>query len=167
MDKSTIQKISDLLTSGKYILERDGHTQVKPEFFIEEGFPKEFIDPIVKTYKSDGTWKGSLWKNDSGIIALREMQTEARKLTKEQAKDPNWTQYIDQDVLKRFLEVYIPEAKGVYYLDFLYALCELFGVKADGALGRGSQAGNCINAIHSHLDINRDEFGETFIKETA
>ena len=154
MDKNKKREtIAELLVSGKYKLERDGWTQFKPEYFTDEGFPNEFIEPLVKTFKSDGTWKGSLWKNDSGIIVLGEKQREARKLTEEQAHDPNWTKFIDQDVLKRFMDVYIPEAKGVYYLDFLYALCELFGVEAEGALGRGSQAGHCINAIHQHLGI--------------
>lgn len=160
--------IGDLLKSGKYILLRDGHTNYKPEMFVKAGFPKEFIDPIVNTWKSDGTYKGSLWKDEIvGAVVHGDMTREAEKLTKEQRKDPEWTKFIDQDVLNRFIEVYIPEQKGVYYLSFLYAICDLFGVEADGAIGRGSQAGNCINAIHKHLDIDLDEFGVSFIKETA
>ena len=63
--------IADLLKSGKYELERDGWSQLKPEYFIECGFPKSFIDPLITTFVSDGTWKGSLWKDqDKGIIAL-------------------------------------------------------------------------------------------------
>jgi hypothetical protein len=169
MEKESMQKIvGDLLKSGKYVLVRDGWEQLKPEFFIEQGFPKELIYPIVKTYKSDGTYKGSLWKDTTkGAVVHGDMTREVDKLSDEQRKDPEWLQLIDQKVLKRFLEVYIHEAKGVYYLDFLYALCKLFGVEPKSALGRGSQAGKCINAIHKHLDINLDEFGNPFIKETA
>ena len=57
--------IADLLKSGKYELERDGWSQFKPEYFIECGFPKSFIDPLISTFVSDGTWKGSLWKDES------------------------------------------------------------------------------------------------------
>ena len=55
--------ISKLLKSGEYELERDGWSQFKPDFFIELGFPKSFIDPLITTFVSDGTWKGSLWKD--------------------------------------------------------------------------------------------------------
>ena len=79
MDKNKKREtIAELLVSGKYKLERDGWTQCKPEYFTDEGFPNEFIEPLVKTFKSDGTWKGSLWKNDSGIIVLGEMQSAIR-----------------------------------------------------------------------------------------
>ena len=51
--------IADLIKSGKYELERDGWSQLKPEYFIECGFPQSFIDPLITTFVSDGTWKGS------------------------------------------------------------------------------------------------------------
>ena len=161
------ETIAELLVSGKYKLERDGWTnfEVNSPAYDEvfKGIPKEFLEPLVRTHESDFSLKGSLWKDvPRGAVALGDMRREADKLTEEQVKDPEWYKYIDQDVLKRFMEVYIPEQKGVYYLDFLYALEELFSVKADGTLGRGSQAGNIINAIHRHLGIDRDEFGEPF-----
>lgn len=159
--------ISKLLKSGEYELERDGWSQFKPDFFIKLGFPKSFIEPLISTFVSDGTWKGSLWKDeDKGIIAFNQLRNEAQKLTKEQVKQDNWLDLIDQDVLKRFKEVFIPESKGVYYLTFLRALTDLFGVKAGQAYhGRGSQAGYYIRAIHEHLGINKDDFGHVVIKE--
>jgi len=159
--------IADLIKSGKYELERDGWSQLKPEYFIECGFPKSFIDPLITTFVSDGTWKGSLWKDeDKGIIAFNELRNEARKLTKEQLASNEWLQYIDQDVVRRFEDVYIHESKGVYYLTFLRALTDLFGIKAGQAYhGRGSQAGYYIKAIHEHLGINKDEFGKVVIQQ--
>ena len=159
--------IADLIKSGKYELERDGWSQLQPEYFIELGFPKSFIDPLISTFVSDGTWKGSLWKDeDKGIIAINQLRNEAHKLTKEQMNQVDWIELVDQDVLKRFMEVYIPESKGVYYLTFLRALTDLFGVKAGQAYhGRGSQAGYYIRAIHEHLSINKDDFGKVVIKE--
>ena len=47
--------------------------------------------------------------------------------------------------------------RGVYYLDFLRRLKSLFDVKSEGKIGRGSQAGEIIKAIHARLGIERDE----------
>ena len=47
--------------------------------------------------------------------------------------------------------------RGVYYLDFLYRLKSLFNLQVEGKLGRGSQAGEIIKAIHTQLGIDRDE----------
>ena len=59
----------------------------------------------------------------------------------------------------------IPESKGVYYLTFLRALTDLFGVKAGQDYhGRGFQAGYYVRAIHNHLGINKDDFGQVVIK---
>ena len=168
LDKLMIQRIiADLLKSGKYELERDGWSQMKPEYFIEAGFPKSFIDPLITTFVSDGTWKGSLWKDENkAIIAYNQFKSEAEKLTVKQVKQDNWTELIDQDVLKRFLEVYIHESKGVYYLTFLRALTQLFELKPSEVYhGRGSQAGEYIRTIHKHLGINKDDFGEMVVKE--
>ena len=52
-------------------------------------------------------------------------------------------------IMKKFNEVYISEASGVYYLTFLRALVELFEVEAGTALGRGFQAGEYITVIHN------------------
>ena len=158
--------IADLLKSGKYELERDGWSQIKPAYFIELGFPKSFIDPLISTFVSDGTWKGSLWKDeDKGIIAFNQLRNEAQKLTKEHAMQDNWLELIDQDVLKRFEEVFIPESKGVSYLTFLRALTKLFELKTEYYNGRGFQAGEYIRKIHEHLGINKDEFGKVVIQE--
>ena len=158
--------IADLIKSGKYELERDGWTQYEPAYFIELGFPKSFIDPLITTFVSDGTWKGSLWKDqDKGIIAMNQLRNEAQKLTKEQVKQDNWLDLIDQDVLKRFNEVFIPESKGVDYLRFLRALTKLFELKTEYYNGRGFQAGEYIRKIHEHLGINKDDFGQVVIKE--
>ena len=46
---------------------------------------------------------------------------------------------------------------GVYYLDFLYRLKSLFNLEVEGKIGRGSQAGEIIKAIHTQLGIDRDE----------
>ena len=46
---------------------------------------------------------------------------------------------------------------GVSYLDFLRRLKSLFNVEAEGKIGRGSQAGEIIKAIHTQLGIDRDE----------
>ena len=165
MDKNKKREtIAELLVSGKYKLERDGwsYFEVDSPAYNEifKGIPKDFLEPLVRTNKSDFSLKGSLWKDDvKGAIALGDMQCEARKLTKYQAKDPNWYKYIDQDVLKRFNEVYIPEQTGVYYLDFLYALEKLFNLDSPSFIGRGYQAGSIIRTIHKHLKISRDEWG--------
>ena len=158
--------IADLLKSGKYELQRDGWSQFPPDFFIELGFPKSFIDPLITTFVSDGTWKGSLWKDqDKGIIAIGQLKEEAQKLTKEQVKQDNWLDLIDQDVLKRFTDVYIPESKGVSYLSFLRALTKLFELKTEYYNGRGFQAGEYIRKIHEHLGVNKDDFGKVVIEE--
>ena len=47
--------------------------------------------------------------------------------------------------------------RGVSYLDFLRRLKSLFNVEAEGKIGRGSQAGEIIKAIHTQLGIDRDE----------
>ena len=47
--------------------------------------------------------------------------------------------------------------RGVYYLDFLYRLKSLFNLEVEGKIGRGSQAGEIIKAIHTQLGIDRDE----------
>ena len=160
------ETISKLLKSGKYELERDGWTQYEPDFFIKLGFPQSFIDPLITTFVSDGTWKGSLWKDeDKGIIAMNQLRNEAQKLTKEQPKQDNWLDLIDQDVLKRFSEVFIPESKGVSYLSFLRALTQLFELKTEYYNGRGFQAGEYIRKIHEHLGINKDDFGKVVIQE--
>ena len=168
LGKSEMRKqISDLLKSRKYKLERDGWTNFDPKHFLEAGFPKEFVEPLIQTWKSDGTYKGSLWKDDmKGIIAHREMQEAARKIGQDhKGKMPDdWTNYVPKDVMEKFMAVYIPEQKGVYYLTFLQALERLFGVKARGCLGRGSQAGQIINVVHKHLGIDEDEFGQPFAK---
>ena len=158
--------IADLLKSGKYELERDGWTQYEPDFFIKLGFPKSFIDPLITTFVSDGTWKGSLWKDeDKGLIAMIQIRNEAQKLTKEQLENGEWLQYIDQDVVRRFEDVYIHESKGVSYLSFLRALTQLFELKTEYYNGRGFQAGEYIRKIHEHLGINKDDFGKVVIQE--
>ena len=158
--------IADLLKSGMYELERDGWTQYEPDFFIKLGFPKSFIDPLITTFVSDGTWKGSLWKDeDKGIIAFNQIRNEAQKLTKEELENGEWLQYIDQDVVRRFEDVYIHESKGVSYLSFLRALTQLFELKTEYYNGRGFQAGEYIRKIHEHLGINKDEFGKVVIQE--
>ena len=191
--------ISKLLKSGEYVLERDGWSQMKPEYFIEAGYPKSFIDPLVSTFHSDGTIKGSLWKNDSCYYWHRvwcDLLEEIRYKTKiddlttipltEFLDLVNNTKVIYKDVriydkehketgrktvvlegnhiMKKFNEVYISEASGVYYLTFLRALVELFEVEAGTALGRGFQAGEYITVIHKHLGINKDDFGEVVEK---
>jgi len=162
-DKEIIAK---LLKSGKYELERDGWSQYKPDFFIKLGFPKSFIDPLISTFVSDGTWKGSLWKDeDKGLIAINQIRNEAQKLTKEQLENGEWLQYIDQDVVRRFEDVYIHESKGVSYLSFLRALTQLFELKTEYYNGRGFQAGEYIRKIHEHLGINKDDFGKVVIQE--
>ena len=158
--------IADLIKSGKYELERDGWSQIKPAYFIKLGFPKSFIDPLISTFVSDGTWKGSLWKDeDKGIIAMNQLRNEAQKLTKEQLENGEWLQYIDQDVVRRFEDVYIHESKGVSYLSFLRALTQLFELKTEYYNGRGFQAGEYIRKIHEHLGINKDDFGKVVIQE--
>ena len=158
--------IADLIKSGKYELERDGWSQIKPAYFIKLGFPKSFIDPLISTFVSDGTWKGSLWKDeDKGLIAINQIRNEAQKLTKEQLENGEWLQYIDQDVVRRFEDVYIHESKGVSYLSFLRALTQLFELKTEYYNGRGFQAGEYIRKIHEHLGINKDDFGQVVIKE--
>ena len=160
------ETISKLLKSGKYELERDGWTQYEPDFFIKLGFPKSFIDPLITTFVSDGTWKGSLWKDeDKGLIAINQIRNEAQKLTKEQLENGEWLQYIDQDVVRRFEDVYIHESKGVSYLTFLRALTQLFELKTEYYNGRGFQAGEYIRKIHEHLGINKDDFGKVVIQE--
>ena len=162
-DKEIIAK---LLKSGEYELERDGWSQFKPDFFIKLGFPKSFIDPLITTFVSDGTWKGSLWKDqDKGLIAINQIRNEAQKLTKEQLENGEWLQYIDQDVVRRFEDVYIHESKGVSYLSFLRALTQLFELKTEYYNGRGFQAGEYIRKIHEHLGINKDDFGKVVIQE--
>ena len=47
--------------------------------------------------------------------------------------------------------------RGVYYLDFLRRLESLFNLQVEGKIGRGSQAGEIIKAIHTQLGIDRDE----------
>ena len=150
------KQIGDLLKSGKYVLERDGWTMFEAEHFIEAGFPKDFIEPLVETETSDGTWKGSYWKDENkGIIAHGKMCEAARKIAdKNNGTMPDdWTNQVPKEVLENFLEVYIPELKGVNYLHFLRALETLFGVKSESYFGRGSQAGGIIRVIHEKIGI--------------
>ena len=51
----------------------------------------------------------------------------------------------------------VETVRGVYYLDFLYRLKTLFNVEAVGKIGRGSQAGEIIKAIHAKLGIDPDD----------
>jgi hypothetical protein len=61
---STKDRITEILKSGDFVLEADGWGELEPAYFYKAGFPKEFIDPLVTTFKSDGSWKGSLWKDE-------------------------------------------------------------------------------------------------------
>ena len=47
--------------------------------------------------------------------------------------------------------------RGVYYLDFLRRLKSLFNVEAEGKIGRGSQAGEIIKALHAQLGIDQND----------
>jgi len=148
------KQIGDLLKSGKYVLERDGWTMFEAEHFIEAGFPKDFIEPLVETETSDGTWKGSYWKDENkGIIAHGKMQEAARKIAdNNDGKMPDdWLELVPRDVVEQYSAVFIPELKGVNYLHFLRALEKLFEVESQSFFGRGSQAGGIIKGIQEKL----------------
>jgi hypothetical protein len=141
------KQIGDLLKSGKYILKRDGWSMPPPEYFIAAGFPADFIEPLVETIKSDGTWKGSLWKDQvRALNVISKMQA----LPQDTKLDD-----IPYDLVREFSQVYIAEQEGIYYLTFLRGLEQLFGLKARGCLGRGSQASEIIKVIHEHLGMEQ------------
>ena len=144
MTCNTKERIAKILKSGDFVLEADGWTQYEPEYFYEAGFPEEFIEPLITTFKSDGSWKGSLWKDqDRALVVLAKI------------REYKTVDEIPDEIVKEFDEVYIPVAHGVYYLDFLYALAELYGVEKAGAafIGRGFRASAYKDAIEKAIGL--------------
>jgi hypothetical protein len=156
MTYKTKERIAEILKSGDFVLEADGWGNYKPDYFLKAGFPKDFIEPLISTFKSDGTYKGSLWTDpNKGVLVWHELAREAKKLTDEQVSSNNWLDYVDHDVVRRFEEVYIPEQTGVYYLSFLYDLAKLFGVEkaGQGYIGRGFTASAYKEAIEKAVGL--------------
>tara|TARA_B110000014_G_C20098750_1_gene576341 strand:- start:1286 stop:1741 length:456 start_codon:yes stop_codon:yes gene_type:complete len=141
------EKVTEILKSGNFELERDGWTQYEPEYFYKAGFPKEFIDPLITTFKSDGSWKGSLWKDEGKALAVL---SRIRELPEDTPAE-----LIPEDIVQEWNKVFIAEATGVYYLEFLYALAELYGVEKAGAAfsGRGFRAGAYKDAIETAVGL--------------
>jgi len=144
---STKDRIAEILKSGDFVLEADGWSELEPEYFYKAGFPKEFIDPLVTTFKSDGSWKGSLWKDEGRALAVLAKIRALPKGTKEED--------IPDEIVKEFNEVYVAEAVGVYYLTFLRELAKLFGVEeaGQGYIGRGFAASAYKEAIEAKVGL--------------
>ena len=138
------ERVTEILKSGDFELEADGWTQYAPEYFYKSGFPKEFIDPLVTTFKSDGSWKGSLWKDQNRALVV------LAKIREYENVDD-----IPEDIVQEWNEVFIAEATGVYYLEFLYALAKLYGVEEAGASfnGRGFRASAYKDAIETAVKV--------------
>ena len=138
------ERVTEILKSGDFELEADGWTQYAPEYFYKSGFPEEFIEPLIATFKSDGSWKGSLWKDQNRALVV------LAKIREYENVDD-----IPDEIVKEFDEVYIPVAQGVYYLDFLYALAKLYGVEEVGASfnGRGFRASAYKDAIETAVKV--------------
>ena len=138
------ERVTEILKSGDFELEADGWTQYAPEYFYKSGFPEEFIEPLIATFKSDGSWKGSLWKDQNRALVV------LAKIREYENVDD-----IPDEIVKEFDEVYIPVAQGVYYLDFLYALAKLYGVEEAGASfnGRGFRASAYKDAIETAVKV--------------
>ena len=150
--------ITEVLKSGDFVLEADGWGYYEPAYFLQAGFPVDFVEGITHTTKSDGTWKGSMWKDqEKGILALGQMRNAASEV-KEKNGDvlpENWLDLIPKKVREDFLEVYIDEQTAVYYLTFLRELARIFGVQDAGSqyIGRGFAARAYVEAINEAVGL--------------
>jgi hypothetical protein len=50
-------------------LNGDGHGVYAPEWYTDRGWSAEMISGITFTHRSDGTYKGSIWREDGTMIA--------------------------------------------------------------------------------------------------
>lgn len=48
----------------------DGHSILKPQAFIEAGLPQEVVNHLTRTYRSDGTPKGTIFVNGRPVQEL-------------------------------------------------------------------------------------------------
>lgn len=117
----------------------DGHGTFKPKFYTEMGFPDHFVKNHMTEIVSDGTWKGSLWKDQDKAIAVI---AEIRSIPKGKP--------IPEDLEKRFTEVYIPKVTGINNLDFLFGLCDAVKVHTGNPfIGRGFQARHLVGVLQN------------------
>ena len=49
----------------------DGHTVFKPDAFLDAGLPGEVVEHCTRTYRSDGTPKGTVFVNGQPVAELR------------------------------------------------------------------------------------------------
>jgi acyl CoA:acetate/3-ketoacid CoA transferase len=49
----------------------DGHNIMSPQAFVDAGLPQEVVAHLTRTYKSDGTPKGTLFVNGQAVGELR------------------------------------------------------------------------------------------------
>jgi len=142
MQKQELKQQTITALKKNFELEGDGHTMFNPEYYTKMGLPKELVDKNIKVHKSDGSWKGSFWKDEGKALVV---MAEIRSLPKNKS--------IPDKLSKRFAEVYQPELKGVYNLDFLYSVCEVLEIKTDNPfIGRGFQAQHLVEKIKAFIN---------------
>jgi hypothetical protein len=49
----------------------DGHSILKPEAFIDAGLPAAVVEHLTTTYRSDGTFKGTIFVDGQAVKELR------------------------------------------------------------------------------------------------
>ena len=134
-----IIKVLKNLTVEQWEDLEDGHGTFKPKFYIKMGFPDDFVNNHITEIVSDGTWKGSLWKDQDKAIAVI---AEIRSIPKGKP--------IPEDLEKRFTEVYIPKVTGINNLDFLFGLCNAVKVDPENPfIGRGFQARHLVEVLQN------------------
>jgi NurA-like 5'-3' nuclease len=64
----TKEEILEVLKKSFQDLEADGHTIMDPQFFIELGFDKEFVDTITDRIESGDDYKSTIFDNDGNPV---------------------------------------------------------------------------------------------------
>lgn len=120
----------------------DGHSNNKPKFYEDLGFEKSHYEKYIKEFESDGTWKGSLWKDQGKALAVI---AELRRIPKSKP--------IPKALEKRFNEVYIAKVKGIYNLTFVMGICNELNISFGDFIGRGFQAQECVRELKKFVGI--------------
>ena len=140
--KQELVSVLKKLNSEQWESITDGHTTFKETFYTKMGFPEEFVKNCVETIKSDGTYMGSVWKDEmKAIVTIRKIQEYKRE------------EDIPEDLVKEFNENFISEQRCVYSLTFLRRLAHKLGVEYESCMGRGREARYIVTALQKSLKV--------------
>tara|TARA_R100000773_G_C4182375_1_gene91553 strand:+ start:494 stop:823 length:330 start_codon:yes stop_codon:yes gene_type:complete len=62
LNRKAVKKVCEYL---------DGHTIFDPDHLIKDGLPQEFVENYTRTFKSNGTGKGNIYKDGKVLDELK------------------------------------------------------------------------------------------------